>query len=151
MSILDETFAEDATNKLVNAIRCNSARQSNLCGLSADQYKSVIDIYYLVSESYINFFIENYYDNDVENTNKKMYEDMQSHGVTRMPNDYFTSLEEAQEVAEYVFTSPFPANLETMKKFLREVRSGILEFRCLYPIGDTNALELIKQLERWLF
>ena len=133
-------------NLAENCVMYGPARSERRGGLSAEVYKSIIDVYYLVSESYIHFFNENWFADNLEETNRRIMEDLQKNMSPSLTGNCFESQEQAKEVAEYVLTLPFPADLDTMKALFAEVMKGRLEFRCRYPIGETNAKELINGL-----
>jgi hypothetical protein len=52
--------------------------------------------------------------------------------------------EENNPLGEYVLSLDCPATATAMRKFFKRVMMGDLKFRCRYPIGDTSALELIR-------
>lgn len=143
MTILD---IEGRINYADNCAKYAPIRVERRSGLSAEQYKSIIDVYFLVSESYIRFFEENWFEDNVEETNNRMLEDLQKNMSYSLSGNCFDSKDQAKDVAEYVLTLPFPAELDTMKVFFKEVISGKLEFRCHYPIDDSTCIDLIKGL-----
>ena len=144
MTILD---TKGEINNIGNWAKYAQKRAEWRGGLSAKQYKNIIEVYYLVSESYINFFGENWFEDDVVETNSRILRDLQKNmPLKTFSGDCFDSKEQAKDVAEYVLTLPFPADLDTMKAFFKEVIRGKLEFRCRYPIADSTALDLIKGL-----
>ncbi|MBQ0085222.1 MAG: hypothetical protein KBS65_03155 [Prevotella sp.] len=143
MTLLD---TKGKINNIGNWAKYAQKRSEWRGGLSTKQYKNIIDVYYLVSESYINFFEENWFEDDVVETNSRILKDLQKNMSPTFSGNCFDSKEQAKDVAEYVLTLSFPADLDTMKAFFKEVISGKLEFRCRYPIADSTALDLIKGL-----
>lgn len=143
MTILD---IEGTMNNADNCAKYAPTRAERRSGLSAEQYKNIIDVYFLLSQSYILFFEENWFEDDLEETNRRILADLQKNMSPTLSGDCFNSKEQAKDVAEYVLTLPFPAELDTMKDFFKEVTSGKLEFRCHYPIGDSTCIDLIKGL-----
>ena len=98
----------------------------------------MLNIYAQVAESYTSFFAECWCKNDVEMTNKRMSERLGIPGWTGLSDDEHDSL------GEYVLALDCPVNISRMKEFFARVMMGDLEFLCRYPIGKTNAFDLIK-------
>lgn len=144
MSILDNE--DTLLNNANNCAKYSPLRANKRSGLSAKDYKRIVDVYYAISESYIHFFEENWFEDNIEETNCRVLKDLQKNMSPTFSGDCFDSKEQAKDVAEYVLTLPFPAELDTMKTFFKEVTSGRLEFLCRYPIEDSTCINLIKGL-----
>lgn len=124
--------------------------------LSPITYAKYLGVYTEVAESYVDFFIENWRKDNVQETNKQMSQELERVGIlgtvacsnggtiTRI----WTGLteEENNPLGEYVLALDVPASIEQMFEFFKRVMSGDLEFRCRYPIGDSNAFDMIKDL-----
>lgn len=143
MTVLD---IEGKMNYADNCAKYAPSRAERRSGLSSEQYKNIIDVYFLVSQSYIHFFEENWFEDSIEETNCRILADLQKNMSPTFSGSCFNSKEHAKDVAEYVLSLPFPAELDTMKAFFNEVTSGKLEFRCRYPVGDSTCIDLIKGL-----
>ena len=94
--------------------------------------------------SYAEFFQDYWYKDNVDRTNQKMIEELERVGIRGWSG---LSEEENNPLGEYVLSLDSPVSTTTMKEFFKRVMMGDLEFRCRYPIGDTSALELIRELK----
>lgn len=142
MSILDD---EDIA---IQRVHNHVASKNNLPNaqrgeLKPIEYAKMVDVYARVITSYVDFFIKCWIKDDVRQTNKLMTEELERVGLCGWAG--FTA-EENNSIGEYVMSLDCPATVESMKEFFKRVVKGDLEFRCRYPINDTNALELIKTL-----
>ncbi len=143
MTILDiEGQINRTENTVTYALRRNALRN----GLGAAEMKAVIDVYYEISESLIQLFNENWFADNLEETNSRIHEKLQNYMPPNISEFAFSSLEEARDTAEYVLTLPFPADLETIKAFFEEVLTGRLEFVSRYPIGVSDAYRMINSI-----
>ena len=157
MSILDdyETQMARMDNRISSKLYSpypNSQRGK----LSPTIYAKYLRVYAEVVESYVDFFVEYWRKDNVQDTNKLMNQELERVGVfgtvvcsnggtiTRI----WTGLTEDENnpLGEYVLALDVPASLEQMFEFFKRVMSGDLEFRCRYPIGDSNAFDMIKDL-----
>ena len=111
--------------------------------LSAEAYIHLLDIYAQVVTFYVDFFIDYWYENDVNETNQKMKRELERVGITRWAG---LTEEESKTLGAYVLSLDFPASLDDIKAFFKRVVMGDLEFLCRYPIGDSNAFDRIKGL-----
>ena len=111
--------------------------------LSATEYVHYLNIYTQVVKFYVDFFIDYWYENDVNETNQKMSRELERVGIT-----HWTGLKEKENnpLGEYVLSLDCPASVDEMKEFFNRVLMGDLEFLCRYPIGDSNAFDMIKDL-----
>ena len=109
--------------------------------LSAMEYVHYLNIYTQVVKFYVDFFIDYWYENDVNETNQKMSRELERVGIT-----HWTGLKEDEKnpLGEYVLSLDCPASVDEMKEFFNRVLMGDLEFLCRYPIGDSNAFDMIK-------
>ena len=111
--------------------------------LSVEEYIHYLDIYAQVVRFYVDFFIDYWYENDVNETNEKMSRELERVGIT-----HWTGLKEKENnpLGEYVLSLDCPVSVDEMKDFFNRVMMGDLEFLCRYPIGESNALDMIKGL-----
>ena len=108
-----------------------------------DEYARCLAVYKEVMQSYVQFFIDYWVKDDVNETNRLMTEELENVGIVG-----WTGLteEENNPLGEYVLLLDYPISWSNMKAFFERVLSGDLEFRCRYPIGNTNARDMIKCL-----
>lgn len=108
-----------------------------------DEYARCLAVYKEVMLSYVQFFIDYWVKDDVNETNRLMTEELEIVGIVG-----WTGLteEENNPLGEYVLLLDYPISWSNMKAFFERVLSGDLEFRCRYPIGNTNARDMIKCL-----
>lgn len=108
-----------------------------------DEYARCLAVYKKVMQSYVQFFIDCWVKDDVNETNRWMTEELEKVGIVG-----WTGLteEENNPLGEYVLLLDYPISWSNMKAFFERVLSGDLEFRCRYPIGNTNARDMIKCL-----
>lgn len=108
-----------------------------------DEYARCLAVYKEVMQSYVQFFIDYWVKDDVNETNRLMTEELEKVGIVG-----WTGLteEENNPLGEYVLLLDYPISWSNMKAFFERVLSGDLEFRCRYPIGNTNARDMIKCL-----
>lgn len=108
-----------------------------------DEYARCLAVYKEVMQSYVQFFIDNWVKDDVNKTNRLMTEELEKVGIVG-----WTGLteEENNPLGEYVLLLDYPISWSNMKAFFERILSGDLEFRCRYPIGNTNARDMIKCL-----
>lgn len=108
-----------------------------------DEYARCLAVYKEVMQSYVQFFIDYWVKDDVNETNRWMTEELEKVGIVG-----WTGLteEENNPLGEYVLLLDYPISWSNMKAFFERVLSGDLEFRCRYPIGNTNARDMIKCL-----
>lgn len=111
--------------------------------LSAEAYIHLLDIYAQVVTFYVDFFIDYWYENDVNETNEKMKRELERVGITRWAG---LTEEESKTLGEYVLSLDCPASVDDMKEFFNRVMLGDLAFLSRYPIGDSNAYGMIKGL-----
>ena len=134
-----------------------SARQDNFVFRSAvlannpylenqdiNKYAKLLSVYKEVSVSYAEFFIRCWRKDDVTQTNELMIGELEKVGITTG----WKGLPEAENnpLGEYVLSLDFPAKYSDIKAFFKRVMSGDLEFWCRYPIGDSNAFDLIRSI-----
>ena len=112
--------------------------------LSAEAYIHLLDIYAQVVTFYVDFFIDYWYENDVNETNQKMKRELERVGITCWAG---LTEEESKTLGEYVLSLDCPANVDDIKAFFERVIMGDLEFLCRYPIGDNNAFDMIRGLK----
>ena len=112
--------------------------------MAIDEYAMLLSVYEKVSISYVEFFIEYWCKDNVAQTNKLMIEELERVGIKRWSG---LLEEENNSLGEYVLSLDFPAKLSDIKTFFYRVISGDLEFRCRYPIGDSHALDLIRNIK----
>ena len=105
-----------------------------------DEYARCLAVYKEVMQSYVQFFIDNWVKDDVNKTNRLMTEELEKVGIVG-----WTGLteEENNPLGEYVLLLDYPISWSNMKAFFERILSGDLEFRCRYPIGNTNARDMI--------
>ena len=108
-----------------------------------DEYARCLAVYKEVMQSYVQFFIDYWVKDDVNKTNRLMTEELEKVGIVGWTG--FTE-EENNPLGEYVLLLDYPISWSNMKVFFERVLSGDLEFRCRYPIGNTNARDMIKCL-----
>ena len=108
-----------------------------------DDYARCLAVYKDVMQSYVEFFVKYWVKDDVNKTNCWMTKELEGVGIVG-----WTGLteEENNPLGEYVLQLDFPASWSDMQTFFNRVMSGDLEFRCRYPMGNTNALDMIKGL-----
>ena len=142
MSILDD---EDiAIQRVHNHVTSKTYQPNEQRGeLKPIEYAKMVDVYARVITSYVDFFIKYWMKDDVRQTNKLMTEELERVGLCGWAG--FTA-EENNSIGEYVMSLDCPATLEEMKIFFKRLIMGDLEFRCRYPIGCSNALNMIKEL-----
>lgn len=109
--------------------------------LDIDTYARYLDIYRQVMNSYVEFFVSNWYKDDVQRTNDSMIKALEEVGIKGWSG---LTEEENNPLGWYVITLDFPVTSSQMKEFFKRVMTGGLEFRCRYPMGDTTAKDLIK-------
>ena len=111
--------------------------------LSAEAYIHLLDIYTQVVKFYVDFFIDYWYENDVNETNQKMSRELERVGIA-----HWTGLKEEENnpLGEYVLSLDCPASVDKMKEFFNRVMTWDLSFLSRYPIGDSNAFDMIKGL-----
>lgn len=133
-------------NKGRNTIIRTSAIQNNPYreNLSIKEYLRYLDVYTKVALSYAEFFEDYWYKDNVGMTNQKMIEELERVGISGWSG---LSAGENNPLGEYVLSLDCPAEITAIKEFFKRVIMGDLEFRCRYPIGDTSALELIRELK----
>ena len=146
MSLLDPI--DEQINKGNNYVIRTCALKDNPYrkNLSTTEYVKYLDIYTRIVESYVKFFTDYWYKDDVEKTNEMMTEELIRKEVIK-PGMVWTGLteEENNPLGEYVLTLDCPATADAMRELFRRVLMGDLEFRCTYPINDTTALKLIRE------
>lgn len=142
MSILDDedVVIQRINNSYMSRIYIPNEQRGEL---SPIEYGKWIDVYARVMTSYVKFFIKCWNENDVNETNKFMIEELERVGLYGWSG---LTAEENTPLGEYVLSLDCPATIEEIKEFFKRVVMGDLEFRCRYPIDNTNALELIKTL-----
>ena len=111
--------------------------------LSVEEYIHYLDIYAQVVTFYVDFFIDYWYENDVNETNEKMSRELERVGITHWAG---LTEEESKTLGEYVLSLDCPANFDDMKEFFSRVMSGDLGFLSRYPIGDSYAFDMIRGL-----
>ena len=112
--------------------------------LSVEGYIHYLDIYAQVVTFYVDFFIDYWYENDVNETNQKMKRELERVGITHWAD---LTEEESKTLGEYVLSLDFPASVDDIKAFFERVMMGDLGFLCRYPIGDSNAFDMIRGVE----
>ena len=142
MSILDDedVVIQRISNSSMSKIYIPNEQRGEL---SPIVYAEWVNVYARVMTSYVKFFVRFWNENEVNETNKLMNEELERVGLYGWAG--FTA-EENNSIGEYVLALDCPAIVEDMKEFFVRVVMGDLEFRCRYPIDNTNALELIKTL-----
>lgn len=142
MSILDDEdiVIQRTHNHVTSRINLPNAQRGELKPI---EYAKMVDVYVRVVTSYVDFFIKYWIKDDVHQTNKLMTEELERVGLYG-----WTGLIEAEcnPLGEYVMSLDCPASVSEIKAFLTRVVKGDLEFRCRYPIGCSNALNMIKEL-----
>lgn len=108
-----------------------------------DEYARCLAVYKEVMQSYVQFFIDYWVKDDVNETNRLMTEELEKVGIVGWIG---LTEEENNPLGEYVLLLDYPISWSNMKAFFERVLSGDLEFRCRYPIGNTNARDMIKCL-----
>lgn len=108
---------------------------------SIEEYATHLEAYRKISLSYVDFFKRYWFKDDVNETNRLMREQLSNSGWSGLTE------EENNPLGEYVLHLDFPASWSDMQELFQRVESGDLEFRCRYPIGDTNALDIIRNLK----
>lgn len=113
-----------------------------------DDYARCLAVYKDVMQSYVDFFAKYWVKDDVNKTNRLMTEELANKGLVNQSRQWTgLSEEENNPLGEYVLHLDYPASWSDIHDFFQRVETGDLEFRCRYPIGDTNALDMIKDLE----
>ena len=131
------------SNNIMNS-KLRNPDSHPVCGeLSIEEYIHYLDIYAQVVRFYVDFFIDYWYENDVNETNEKMSRELERVGITHWAG---LTEEESKTLGEYVLSLDCPANVDDIKAFFERVIMGDLEFLCRYPIGDNNAFDMIKGL-----
>lgn len=123
----------------MSRIQSNPYREN----LSIEEYVQHLDVYTKVALSYVEFFKDYWYKDNVAKTNQKMTEALEKVGISGWSG---MSEEENNPLGEYVLSLDCPVTTTAMKEFFKRVMTGDLEFRCRYPIGDNSALVLIRNL-----
>lgn len=143
ISILSDT--EDLMNYGDNIVIRESAIQNNLYreNISIEEYIQYLDVYTKVALSYAEFFQDYWYKGNVAMTNQKMIEALEKEGISGWLG---VTEEENGPLGEYVLSLDCPTTTTAMREFFKRVMTGDLEFRCRYPIGDTSAFELIRNI-----
>ena len=143
MSILDD---EDVVIQRINNSSMTKIYMPNeqRGELSPTEYAKWINVYALVMTSYVKFFVKCWNAEDVNATNKLMMEELEGVGLYGWIG---LTEEENNALGKYVLTLDCPTTAEEMKGFFKRVIKGDLEFRCRYPMDDSNAYELIKSLD----
>lgn len=115
---------------------------------SINEYARCLTVYKEVMQSYVQFFIDYWVKDNVNETNRLMTEELERVGIINQHRLWISRIteEENNPLGEYVLQLDYPISWSDMKVFFDRVMSGDLEFRCRYPIGDTDAFEMIKQL-----
>ena len=142
MSILDDenVVIQRISNSSMSKIYIPNEQRGEL---SPIEYAKWVNVYARVMTSYVKFFVKYWNENDVNETNKLMIEELERvgiHGWTGL------TAEENNPIGHYVLSLDCPTSAADMKEFFKKVVKGDLEFRCRYPIDDTNAFQLIKTL-----
>ena len=142
-SLLDEDLEQIVSNNIENSAfsREATARNAYREVLPIEDYIACLSIYTEVMQSYARFFVEYWYRDDVETTNRKMIEELERCGIKGWAG---LTEEENNPLGEYVLTLDCPATTTQIREFFERVTMGDLEFRCRYPIGDSDAFEMIK-------
>ena len=142
MSILDDEdiAIQRVHNHVISKINLPNKQRGELNPI---EYAKLVDVYARVMTSYVKFFIKYWNENDVNETNKLMTEELGRVGIYGWTG---LTAKENNPLGEYVLSLDCPATVESMKEFFKRVVKGDLEFRCRFPIDNTNALELIKTL-----
>ena len=143
ISILSDT--EDLMNYGDNIVIRESAIQNNLYreNISIEEYIQYLDVYTKVALSYAEFFQDYWDKGNVAMTNQKMIEALEKEGISGWLG---VTEEENGPLGEYVLSLDCPTTTTAMREFFKRVMTGDLEFRCRYPIGDTSAFELIRNI-----
>lgn len=108
---------------------------------SIEEYATHLEAYRKISLSYVDFFKRYWFKDNVNETNRSMREQLSNNGWSGLTE------EENNPLGEYVLHLDFPASWSDMQELFQRIESGDLEFRCRYPIGDTNALDIIRNLK----
>ena len=142
MSILDDedVVIQGLSNSSMSKIYIPNEQRGEL---SPIVYAEWANVYAHVMTSYVKFFIKCWNKNDVNETNKLMNEELERVGIHGWIG---LTAEENNPLGKYVLSLDCPVSAADMREFFKRVVKGDLEFRCRYPINDTNALELIKTL-----
>lgn len=145
MSISILSDIEDTLNNGDNIVFRRSAIQNNSYreNLSIENYIKYLDVYTKVALSYAEFFEDYWYRDNVDKTNQKMIEELERVGITGWSG---LSEEENNPLGEYVLSLDCPITATAMKEFFKRVMTGDLNFRADYPIGDTTASKLVREL-----
>jgi hypothetical protein len=145
MSISILSDIEDTLNNGDNSVFRMSAIQDNSYreNLPIEDYIKYLDVYTKVALSYAAFFQDYWYKDNVAKTNQKMIEELKRVGITGWSG---LSKAENNPLGEYVLSLDCPVTATAMKEFFMRVMTGDLNFRADYPIGDTTALKLVREL-----
>ena len=106
-------------------------------------YAKWTSVYAEVMISYIDFFNKYWRKNNVNETNKLVIEELERVGIAGWNG---LTEKENNPLGEYVMALDCPATVDEMKAFFKRVMMGDLEFLCRYPIGDSNAYDMIDGL-----
>lgn len=136
MGIFNKNESENKFDRFV-AVAQNPFRED----LSIEEYARYTSVYATILESYVDFFERNWHKDDVEKTNEDMIKDLERFGNTRWSG---LTAEENNPLGEYVLSLDCPVTTTQMKEFFKRVTMGDLEFRCRYPIGDSDAFTIIR-------
>lgn len=136
MGIFDKHESDNKFDKYV-AVAHNPFREE----LSIEEYARYTSVYATVVESYVKFFERFWHKDDVESTNADMIKELARVGMTGWSG---LTAEENNPLGEYVLSLDCPVTATQMKEFFKRVTMGDLEFRCRYPIGDSDAFTIIR-------
>ena len=142
LSSFEDILARQDNFVFRGAVLANNPYRENM---EIEKYTMLLSVYEKVSISYVDFFIKYWHKDDVSKTNELMIRELERVGLTRW-NGLLE--EENNPLGEYVLSLDFPAKVSDVKDFFGRVMMGDLEFRCRYPIGDSNAFDLIKSIGR---
>lgn len=144
MSILDDedVAVSHLNNEIINTNINNTLKGEN----TREQNKNILDAYYIVSMSYIDFFMEYFFEDNYQKTNEEMIKRLVEKGVVNS-GSIFSSNAECNALGYYVLKLSFPTTMDQIKEFRDRVMKGDLEFRCRYPIGETCAFDIFQKLE----
>lgn len=143
MSLLDDE--DDVIGRGSNVVFRSAALANNPYreNMDIEKYALLLSVYEKVSISYADFFIKYWRKDDVSKTNELMIGEFERVGLRGWGG---LLEEENNPLGEYVFSLDFPAKVSDVKDFFGRVMMGDLEFRCRYPIGNSNAFDLIKSI-----
>ena len=137
MGIFDKYESDNKFDRYV-AVAHNPFREE----LSIEAYARYTSVYATVLESYVDFFKRNWHKDDVDATNSDMQQDFERVGCASGWSGL--TAEENNPLGEYVLSLDCPVTATQMKEFFKRVTMGNLEFRCRYPIGDSDAFTIIR-------